>query len=119
MDGGGILDLTHTRLYTFSSLQRLFEQCGYRIETVKGIPAPFPIVLGIGRPWIWLVTVNQYLIKVSKGFFSYQIFLVAAPLPTVDALLGDSIAGSREKAATVRRETSDSRFAMNNRSTHR
>jgi glycosyltransferase involved in cell wall biosynthesis len=111
----GILDLTHTRLYTFGSLQRLFEQCGYRIETVKGIPAPFPIVLGIGRPWIWLVTINQYLIKVSKGFFSYQIFLVAAPLPTVDALLDDSIARGREKAATVRRETSDSPFAMTSR----
>ena len=38
----GILDLTHTRLYTFASLERLFAQCGFHVEQLEGIPAPFP-----------------------------------------------------------------------------
>src|SRR5262249_54356662 len=37
----GILDLTHTRLFTFGTLRRLFEQAGYRVEEIEGIPAPF------------------------------------------------------------------------------
>src|SRR5260370_17056594 len=39
----GILDLTHTPLFTFTTLRNLFEQSGYRIEEVPGIPAPSPL----------------------------------------------------------------------------
>jgi hypothetical protein len=33
----GILDLTYTRLDTFSSLKKLFEQCSFEIEQLTGI----------------------------------------------------------------------------------
>ena len=42
----GILDLTHTRLFTFATIRKLFEQSGYRIEEIRGIPAPFPLAFG-------------------------------------------------------------------------
>ena len=45
----GILDLTHTRLYTFASLGRLFEQCSFDVEQLAGIPAPLPKVFGLNR----------------------------------------------------------------------
>jgi glycosyltransferase involved in cell wall biosynthesis len=99
----GILDLTHARLYTFKTLRVLFEQCGFRIERVAGIPAPFPLALGPGRLGRALVMVNAVLIGLSRGLFSYQVFLVATPLPTVDALLDDAMAGSAIKADAVRR----------------
>ncbi len=101
----GILDLTHTRLYTFKSLMRLFEQCGYRVERVEGIPAPFPLALGDNRLARWLVKVNSILIRLSRGLFAYQVFMVASPLPTVDSLLDDSIDGSADKALTVRKQS--------------
>ncbi len=94
----GILDLTHTRLYTFKTLRRLFEQCGFRIEQMNGVPAPFPAAVGMNRFGLALVKFNSLLIRLSRGLFSYQAFLVATPLPTVDALLDDSIAGSAIKA---------------------
>ena len=53
----GILDLTHTRLYTFKSLERLFDQCGFHVEQLAGIPAPFPKALGdnrMSRALVWL-----------------------------------------------------------------
>ena len=99
----GILDLTHTRLYTFRTLRLLFEQCGFRVESVTGVPAPFPEALGLNRLSRFLVWLNDALIRVSRGLFSYQIFMVVTPTPTVDVLLDDSIAGSREKAAAVGR----------------
>lgn len=98
----GILDLTHTRLYTFKSLRRLFEQCGYAVERVEGIPAPFPLALGDNRFSKALVKLNSALIRISRGLFAYQAFAIVSPLPTVDALLDDSIAGSAGKASTVR-----------------
>jgi glycosyltransferase involved in cell wall biosynthesis len=97
----GILDLTHTRLYTFASLARLFEQCGFRVERVAGIPAPFPKALGSSWVSRALLRVNALLIALSKGLFAYQIFLVATPRPSLDALLDRSIASGREKADAV------------------
>ena len=53
----GILDLTHTRLYSFASLRKLLEQCGYAVEKVDGVPAPFPKALGlnaVSRSLLWI-----------------------------------------------------------------
>jgi glycosyltransferase involved in cell wall biosynthesis len=97
----GILDLTHSRLYTFASLQSLFEQCGFRVERLQGVPAPWPKALGLNVFTRLLVRVNDLLIRLSRGFFAYQIYLVARPTPTVDALLDDSIEGSNRRAATL------------------
>lgn len=83
----GILDITHKRLFTFSSFKKLFSQNGFEIELVKGIPAPFPLAIKnqtLGRFLLWL---NTLAIAISKGFFAYQIFLVAKPRPTLSSLL--------------------------------
>ncbi len=95
----GILDLTHTRLYTFKTLRRLFEQSGFIVNEVKGIPAPFQLALGSGALARVLVWLNSALIRVSKGFFAYQIFLRAVPTATVDALLDHSIEASATRVA--------------------
>jgi SAM-dependent methyltransferase len=94
----GILDLTHTRLYTFKTLRRLFEQCGFRITHVEGIPAPFPLALGDTRLGRAATRVNDLLIRVSRGLFAYQVFMIAVPTPTVDALLDRSLTESSRKA---------------------
>lgn len=97
----GILDLTHTRLYTFASLRRLFEQCGYRLARTAGIPAPFPKALGPGRLARALVRLNDLLIRLSAGLFAYQMLFVATPAPSLEALLDDSIATSRDRATEL------------------
>jgi SAM-dependent methyltransferase len=99
----GILDRTHTRLFTFSSLEELFEQTGYNVLEVRGIPAPFPKAIGENALGRFLVSVNQLLIKIVPGLFSYQIFLRAEALPTVPALLIETIDRSDEmkKAAAL------------------
>jgi glycosyltransferase involved in cell wall biosynthesis len=98
----GILDLTHTRLYTFKTLRVLFEQCGYQVERMAGIPAPYPLAFGDGWLGRALVRLNAALIRLSRGLFSYQIFLTATPMPTVDALLDDAVAGSARRAGAIR-----------------
>src|SRR5581483_2583192 len=71
----GILDMTHTRLFTFSSLRQLLEQRGFRVAGARGIPAPFPMALGDGPLARFLLAVNQALIRLLPRWFSYQMFL--------------------------------------------
>lgn len=95
----GILDLTHTRLFTFATLRRLFEQGGFRILETRGVPGPFPLALGDG--WIGrnLVRLNKLLIWISRGLFSYQIYMVIKPNPSLEYLLGEAEAKSAIRAA--------------------
>ncbi|MBA2241806.1 MAG: glycosyltransferase [Chthoniobacterales bacterium] len=92
----GILDATHTRLFTFRSLNALLEQSGYKVLEVRGIPAPFPKALGMNPISRFLLLINQLLIRLSKGLFSYQIFVRAEANPTVHNLLGETIDSSSE-----------------------
>jgi hypothetical protein len=98
----GILDLTHTRLYTFKTITRLFEQCGFIVEELRGIPAPFPEALGDRALARFMVRLNAALIRLSKGMFAYQIFLRAVPTATVDAMLDESIGVSASRAETTK-----------------
>jgi hypothetical protein len=98
----GILDLTHTRLFTFATARDLFEQGGYRVEEVRGVPAPFPLALGDGALGRLLVLVNRLFIWLSKGLFSYQIFMVVRPLPTLEYLLQAAKDTAVEKASSAR-----------------
>ncbi len=86
----GILDHTHTRLFTFSSARRMFSEHGFQVLQQDGIPPPFALALKSRRLAAFLARVNRFLISVSRGFFSYQIFMIVKPLPTVETLLGDT-----------------------------
>jgi 2-polyprenyl-3-methyl-5-hydroxy-6-metoxy-1,4-benzoquinol methylase len=92
----GIMYLGHKRMFTFNAICKLFEQAEFKIIKCKGVPAPFPAA--IGDNWIsrLLLTINQGLIKILPRLFSYQIFLVAVPFPTLDDLLRNSMATMKQ-----------------------
>jgi glycosyltransferase involved in cell wall biosynthesis len=98
----GILDRTHTRLFTFRSLRELFEQTGFKIEDMRGIPAPFPKAVGNNALGRSLVRLNQMGIHILPGVFSYQIFVRARALPTVSTLLKQTQESSAELRRTAR-----------------
>ncbi len=87
----GTLDKTHTRLFTFGSLKRILKNSGFNIIEVEGIPAPFPLALGDNIFSRFLLNVNGWLIKLSKSLFSYQIAVVAKPVPTLEMLVKQAI----------------------------
>jgi glycosyltransferase involved in cell wall biosynthesis len=93
----GILDMDHTRLFTFSSLHRTLELAGYEVVGKFGLPAPFPLAIGDGPLARLLLSVNRALIAVSKSLFSYQIAVIARPLPTLEHLLEDAHEAKRKK----------------------
>lgn len=92
----GILDLTHTRLFTVKSLRHLFAQTGYEVLRLQGIPAPFPLICGQGVVSRVLVWINRAAIRIWRGMFSYQLFAVVKPIPTVDTLLHATVQHTEE-----------------------
>ena len=83
----GILDLTHTRLFTFGTFRRLFEQAGFTVTALSGVPAPFPLALG-DRPFArFLLGLNRALVRVSRSLFAFQMLAVVRPRPSLGYLL--------------------------------
>jgi glycosyltransferase involved in cell wall biosynthesis len=83
----GILDLTHARLFTFGSLRRLFQQAGFQILEERGIPGPFPLALGENLLSRMLLVLNSIAIRIWRSLFSYQIYMVLKPEPSLELLL--------------------------------
>jgi glycosyltransferase involved in cell wall biosynthesis len=98
----GILDATHTRLFTFRSIQRLLRDAGFRVKEVRGVPAPFPKVFGENALGLGLLKANELAISLSKTLFSYQVFIVAESTPDVDFVLAHSKEQSTSKAARLK-----------------
>lgn len=101
----GILDMDHTRLFTFSSLARLLKNYGYKIVQINGLPTPFPLALGNRKIAHGLVALNRFLICLCRGLFSYQIAIQAKPLPTLDSLLRQAHAGREKRLLENTEET--------------
>ena len=94
----GILDMTHTRLFTFSSLRLLLEQRGFQVRSSRGIPAPYPVALGNNRTSRFLLKVNELCLRIFPTLFSYQILMVATPTPSLELLLQRAIDESATRA---------------------
>ncbi|MEO6246386.1 MAG: bifunctional glycosyltransferase/class I SAM-dependent methyltransferase [Opitutaceae bacterium] len=97
----GILDLTHTRLFTFTSMRRLLRETGFVIEKEIGIPAPAPLVV---KSPFWqkaLMAVQGGLIRVSRGLFAYQMLMVVRPLPTLPTLLAKTQRHSQTRSSAL------------------
>lgn len=103
----GILDATHTRLFTFRSLAELLDQAGYKVLELRGIPAPFPKALGDNVASRLLIRINELLLRVSKGLFAYQIFVRAEAKPTINNLLAETIDSSSRLRDVVLTSPSD------------
>ena len=102
----GILDRTHTRLFTWRSLRELFEQTGYNVLEIRGIPAPFPKVVGNGVFGKIVMAINGFFVKCwgFRSLFSYQIFVRAQARPTVPNLLKQTIASSEKLREEIKQQ---------------
>ena len=83
----GILDKTHTRLFTFSSFKQLMLQSGFNIRKISGVPAPIALVTGDNILGKFLLNINKFFILISKTVFSYQIYFEIKPQISTDLLL--------------------------------
>ena len=79
-----------TRNFTFSSLKKIFEQNGFQILRMKGIPAPYPLAIKNKLISKILLKINQLMILISKSFFSYEIFAELKLKKSVEQLINEA-----------------------------
>jgi hypothetical protein len=97
----GILDLGHTRLFTFGSLRRTLQQTGFEILETEGVPAPIPLALGDTAIARAMMLVNRILIRLSRGLFAYQVFMRVKARPSLRSLLDLAEEQSGLRAAEI------------------
>lgn len=83
----GILDKTHTRLFTIASFKRIFKYERFSIQKEFYIPAPFPLAIENKFLSKLFLNLNIFLIKIFPGFFSYQmLFMMCLRDPPINIL---------------------------------
>lgn len=97
----GILDLTHTRLFTFASMRRLLEEAGFVVDSIRGIPAPVPLVVRNRFLSKLLMRLQSAAIWAWPSMFSYQIYLTAHARPLLETLLDNANRHSAEKSTAL------------------
>jgi hypothetical protein len=85
----GILDITHKRLFTWSSLLATLRDCGYRVEHTIPIGVPFEAVLP-GTLGQVLGRACDLLARAWPALFAFQIMAVCEPLPGVHHVLSST-----------------------------
>jgi glycosyltransferase involved in cell wall biosynthesis len=93
----GILDITHRRLFTVNSLERLLRYAAYQVYDRQYIPAPYPLAIGLNAFSKLLLKINGLLTLILPGLFAYQSLYVISPLPSIDWLLDRAIKSASEK----------------------
>lgn len=82
----GILDITHTRLFTVGSLERLLRYAAYQVSDRHYVPAPYPLAIGLNALSKLMVWGNSLLARIFPGMFAYQSLYVIKPRPGIEWL---------------------------------
>lgn len=85
----GILDITHKRLFTRSSLRAALTQCGYVIDRVSGSAVPFQAVMP-GRVGRLLGKASEIAARIWPSMFAFQFVVTCRPKPGVMQVLRSS-----------------------------
>lgn len=95
----GILDITHRRLFTVSSLERLLRYAAYRVKFRRYLPAPYPLAISLSMVSKLLLRANSLAARFFPGLFAYQALYVVKPQASIDWLLeraiGDAARGGK------------------------
>lgn len=88
----GILDLTHTRLFTVRSFCRMLEGEGFRVDSVRGFGPPIRDMVGASPLLRFLDKAAGVIARLWPGLFAYQILVEATRIDDVETLLDRTIA---------------------------
>ena len=80
----GILDRTHSRLFTVRSFKHLFQAYGFEVEKIRGFGPPIRDLISEKWPVSWVDSILGFLARIIPGFFSYSFLLEARRKPTLE-----------------------------------
>ena len=82
----GILDLTHTRLFTLYSFQSLLRNGGFVIKDVRGFGPPVRDMVGEGHVLRAVDTASGVLARTCPRVFAFNFFVLAQKEEELDAI---------------------------------
>jgi hypothetical protein len=80
----GILDLTHTRLFTIYSFKKLLANAGFVIEEVKGFGPPIEDMVGDSATLRAIDTTSGALARLWPRMFAFNFLVVARKADELD-----------------------------------
>lgn len=83
----GILDVSHTRLYTRRALVRLMESSGFKVKYVRGFGPPLRDMIANSFFIKKLDLFLSFLARLYPPMFAYQILVEAEKLDDVESIL--------------------------------
>ena len=86
----GILDKTHTRLFTLSSFKKLIMDQNFEIEKVYFVPPPFLLVIKNKLFGNFLISIFAILNKIRGKLFAFQFLNIVKAKPNLEYLLAKS-----------------------------
>ncbi len=97
----GILDLTHTRLFTVSSFRRLIRNAGFRIDAVHGFGPPIADLSEASSGLLPVIDrFSAWIAQFWKGVFAYQIMIEATRPDSVETLMSHTFVDHRRSVKT-------------------
>jgi SAM-dependent methyltransferase len=87
----GILDLTHSRLFTVRSFCRTLEGEGYEVLSVRGFGPPLVDMIGRSALLRLLDRATSLMARIWPSLFSYQMLVEARRLDDVDSILASMV----------------------------
>jgi glycosyltransferase involved in cell wall biosynthesis len=87
----GILDLTHTRLFTVRSFCRMLEGEGFEVLGVKGFGPPISDMVGTSAILRLVDSVASILARIWPSLFGYQFLVEARRLDDVESILDSTV----------------------------
>ncbi|RFC41662.1 MAG: Glycosyltransferase involved in cell wall bisynthesis/Cyclopropane fatty-acyl-phospholipid synthase [Verrucomicrobia bacterium] len=98
----GILDLTHTRLFTVRSFQRLLRNAGFQVDRVRCFGPPLADLGTEGSRLLKLLDwVSAQLAKLWPGMFGYQILIEATRPDSIETLVEKTFVDQRGRTAAA------------------
>jgi len=92
----GILDLTHTRLFTVRSFQRLLRNAGFQVNQVRCFGPPLADLGAEGSKLLKLLDgMSAQLAKLWPGMFGYQILIEATRPDSIETLVEKTFVDQR------------------------
>jgi glycosyltransferase involved in cell wall biosynthesis len=83
----GILDRTHTRLFTKDSIIKILEENNFKINSISYIPIPLPLIIKNKIICNFFMKIQNYINFFFGKLFSFQILIQAQAHPDLDYLI--------------------------------
>ncbi len=87
----GILDISHTRLFTQRALVRLLRNSGFKIRKVRGFGPPLRDMVSKRPAMKVLDTILALVARVRPSLLAYQILIKAEKLDDVETILEQTV----------------------------